>query len=126
MLRPPAVELIFLKSIHIRQLPSAFFTRTGFDIQVGYFTGLTIPALNHSVTSLVIARLFSEQNTLLFCLTGVTDGLACRECLMILFGTPVISDGSHAKMSLFLFNKLFNWASPSGERFFPITTNCSG
>ncbi|GKA97689.1 hypothetical protein Tco_0825583 [Tanacetum coccineum] len=44
--------------MHILQDPSHFLTKTGLEIYLQYMTGQTIPALIHSVTSLVIALLF--------------------------------------------------------------------
>ena len=66
--------LTSMKSMQSRHLPFAFLTSTMLANHSGYFTSLIAPAWRSLPTSSLIAFCLSRAK-LLFCLTGLKDGL---------------------------------------------------
>ena len=68
-------RLMSVKSMQSRHLPFAFLTSTTLANHSGYFTSLIAPAWRSLPTSSLIAFGLSGEKLLLFCLTGLKDGL---------------------------------------------------
>ena len=68
-------RLTSVKSMQSCHLPFAFLTSTTLANHSGYSTSLITPALRSLPTSLLIAFCLSGAKLLLFCLTGLNDGL---------------------------------------------------
>ena len=67
--------LIYVKSMQSRHFPFAFLTRITLANHSGYSTSLIASAWRSLSTSSLIAFCLSEAKLLLFCLTGLKDGL---------------------------------------------------
>ena len=74
------------------------------------------PATNSLVIFFLIAAFLSGENRRRRCLTGFEPGLKSNLCLANSLGTPGISVGFHAKVSLFSLRKLVSVSSYSIER----------
>ena len=68
-------RLTSVKSIRSCHLPFTFLTSTTLANHSGYSTSLIAPAWRSLPTSLFIAFCLSGAKLLLFCLTGLKDGL---------------------------------------------------
>ena len=68
-------RLTSVKSMQSRHLSFAFLTSTTLANNSGYSTFLIAPAWRSLATSSLIAFCFSGAKLLLFCLTGLKDGL---------------------------------------------------
>ena len=68
-------RLTSVKSMQSCHLPFAFLKSTTLANHSGYFTSLIAPAWRSLPTSSLIAFCVYEAKLLLFCLTGLKDGL---------------------------------------------------
>ena len=68
-------RLMSVKSMQSRHLPFAFLTSMTLANHSGYSTSLIAPAWRSLPTSSLIAFYLSGAKLLLFCLTGLKDGL---------------------------------------------------
>ena len=69
-------RLTSVKSMQSRHLSFTFLTSTTLTNHSGYSTSLIAPAWRSLPTSSLIAFCLSRAKLLLFCLTGLKDGLA--------------------------------------------------
>ena len=97
--------LTSVKSMESRHLPFAFFTSTTFANHSGYSTTLIAPAWRSLPTSSLISFWLSGAKLLLFCLTGLKDGLTFSLCVITAGSVPPMSACFHAKTSLFCLKK---------------------
>ena len=75
------------------------------------------PATNNLVISFLIAAFLSGENYRSHCLTGFELGFKSNLCSANSLGTPGISAGFHAMISLFSLRKLVSASSYSLERW---------
>ena len=68
-------RLTSVKSMHSFHLPFSFLTSTTLANHLGYSTSLIAPAWRSLPTSSLIAFCLYGAKLLLFCLTGLKDGL---------------------------------------------------
>src|ERR1043165_1014701 len=61
-----------------------------------------------------------------FCAIGSTERYLLSLCWASSRGTPIISDGCHAKTSMFLRRSCFKWFLTFSEISGPIVMGCSG
>ena len=98
-------RLTLVKSMQSRHLSFAFLTNTMLANHLGYSTSLIAPAWRSFPTSSLIAFFLSGVKLLLFCLTGLKDGLTFSLRVIIAGSIPPMSSCFHAKTSLFCFKK---------------------
>ena len=98
--------LTSVKSMQSRHLSFTFFTNTTLASHSGYSTSLIAPVWRSFPTSSLIAFFLSGAKLLLFCLTGLKDGLTFSLCVIIVGSIPTMSTCFHAKTSLFCLKKL--------------------
>src|SRR3954469_9922502 len=108
--------------IHILQVPFFFSTRTGFASHLEYLIGRMKPAVSRRCTSSAMARRRSSLKGRSNCLTGRTLGSALSLCSASSLGTPGMSEGFHAKMSLFSRRNSMSAPSYAGLMPVPIVT----
>ena len=97
--------LMSVKSIQRCHLPFAFLTSTTLASHSGYSTSLIAPAWRSLPTSSLIAFCLYGAKLLLFCLTGLKDGLTFSLCVIMVGSIPPIFACFHAKTSLFCLKK---------------------
>ena len=98
-------RLTSVKSMQSHHLPFVFLTSTTLANHSGYSTSLIAPAWRSLSTSSLIAYYLSGVKLLLFCLTGLKDGLTFSLCVIIVGSIPPMSSCFHTKTSLFCFKK---------------------
>ena len=102
--------------MHIRSSSVFFFgTSTGFASQSGFNISLMNPAASNLVNSFLMAAFLSGANHRSFCLMGFEPLLISMVCSANSLGTPGISAGFHAKMSLLSLRKLVSASSYLGS-----------
>jgi hypothetical protein len=74
-------------------------TNMGFATHFVWITSLMKLAFNSLEISFAMVQRFSSMKRLIACLTGLEPGIICMACSVSSLGTPVMSDGCHAKMS---------------------------
>ena len=97
--------LTSVKSMQSLHLPFAFLTSTTLANHSGYSTSLIASAWRSSPTSSLIAFCLSSAKLLLFCLTGLKDGLTFSLCMITVGSIPPMSACFYAKTSLFCLRK---------------------
>ena len=97
--------LISVKSMQSRHLPFAFLMRTTLANQSGYSTSRIALACRSLLTSSSIAFCLSWAKLLLFCLTGLKEGLMFSLCVIIMGLIHPISSYFQANTSMFCFMK---------------------
>ncbi|MFS7954135.1 hypothetical protein Hanom_Chr07g00626741 [Helianthus anomalus] len=110
----------------MRHPPFDFSTITGFATQLWYLTSRKIPALSSSHTCSFIAFVLSAPRLRLLWIFGSTDGYVFKQCSIMLRGTPVMSAGVQANISMFRNNSCFRRVLMFDEMAWPIVTVCSG
>ena len=93
-----------------------FCTRTGFASQSGCRISLMNPAANSFVISFLIAAFLSGENRHSRCFTGLEPLLISIMCSVNSLGTPVMSAGFQAKISLLYQRKLVIASSYFADR----------
>ena len=78
------------------------------------------PAFNSLEISFAMAWHFSSPKRLIACLTSLELGIICRACSASSLGTPIMSDGCHAKMSRFSRRNSMSAFSYLGDKFVPM------
>ena len=89
-----------MKLMQSRHLPFAFLTSTTLANHSGYSTSLIAPSWRSLSTFLLIAFCLSGDKLLLFCLTGLKDGLTFSLCVITVGSIPPMSACFHANTSL--------------------------
>ena len=97
--------LISMKSMQSRHLSFAFLTRTTLASHSGYSTSLITFAWRSLPTTLLIAFCLSREKLLLFCLTGLKDGLTFSLWVITAESIPPMSSYFQANTSMFFFRK---------------------
>ena len=97
--------LISVKSMQSRHLSFAFLTRTTLANHSGYSTSLIALAWRSLPTSSLIAFYLSGAKLLLFCLTGLKDGLTFNLWVITAEAIPLMSSYFQANTSIFFFKK---------------------
>nr|GFC83794.1 hypothetical protein [Tanacetum cinerariifolium] len=82
-----------------------------------------IPASTSFSTSACIDLVRSGACPLFFCRTGGHPSRTLSLCSAMERGTPVMSEGCHAKMSKFLFNREHNLVRHASDNDPPTTTS---
>jgi hypothetical protein len=95
-------------------------TNIGFATHFVWITSLIKPAFNSLEISFAMAQHFSSLKRLIACLTGFELGIICRACSASSLGTPVMSDGCHAKISRFSWRNSTSALSYLEDKFVPI------
>ena len=97
--------LTSVKSMQSHHFPFAFLTRTTLINQSGYSTSRIALAWRSLLTSSLIAFCLSEVKLLLFCLTGLKEGLMFSLCVITAGLIPPMSSCFQANTSMFCFKK---------------------
>ena len=97
--------LMSVKSMQSRHLPFTFLTRTTFANHSGYSTSLIAFSWRSFPTSSLIAFYLSRAKLLLFCLTGLKEGLTFSLWLITGRLTSPMSSCFRANTSMFCFEK---------------------
>ena len=97
--------LMSVKSMQSRHLPFAFLTRTKYANHSGYSTSLIAFAWRSLPTSSLIAFYLSGVKLLLFCLTGLKEGLTFDLWVITAWSTPPMSSCFQANTSMFYSRK---------------------
>ena len=97
--------LTSVKSMQSRHLSFAFLTRTTLANQSGYSTSRIALTWRSLLTSSLIAFCLSVAKLLLFCLTGLKEGLMFSLCVITAGLIPPISSFFQANTSIFCFKK---------------------
>ena len=103
-----------------------FSTKTRFASQSGLSIYLMNPAAMSLVISFLIAAFLSGANLHSFCLMGLDPLLTLIICSANFLGTPGMSTGFQAKISLLSQRKLVSASSYLGSRFALIIAVFSG
>ena len=98
-------QLTSVKSMQSHHFPFAFFTRTTLANQSGYSTSQIALAWRSLLTSALMAFCLSGAKSLLFCLTGLKEGLMLSLCVITTGSIPPISSCFQANTSIFCFKK---------------------
>jgi hypothetical protein len=99
-----------------------FFTSTGLANHTGWNTSLMNPAAISLWTSLPMALRFSSSKRRRCCFTGRAPARMSSECSATSLGMPGMSEGLHAKISVFAWRKSTSTASYLGSSSEPILT----
>ena len=118
--------LTSVKSMQSRHLPFAFLTSTTLASHSRYSTSLIAPAWRSFSTSSLNAFCLSGVKLLLFCLTGLKDGLTFSLCVITVGSIPLMSACFHEKTSLFCLKKLVRECMRSFISLEPMYARCSG
>ena len=94
-----------------------FYTRTGFASQSGWRISLINPAVISFVISFLIPAVLSGENCHNRCFTGLEPSLISILCSANSLGTPGMSAGFQAKMSLLSQRKLVSTSSYFADRW---------
>ena len=97
--------LISVKSMHSRHLPFSFLMRTTLANQSRYSTSHIALACRSLLTSSSIDFCLSGVKFLLFCLTGLKEGLMFSLCVITAGSIPPISSCFQANTSMFCFKE---------------------
>ena len=97
--------LISVKSMQIRPLSFAFLTRTTLANHSGYYTSLIASTWRSLPTSSLIVFYLSRAKLLLFCLTGLKDGLTFSLWVITAGLISPMSSYFQANTSMFCFKK---------------------
>src|SRR3954471_17096518 len=84
-----------------RHVSFLFCTRTGLESHLGHLMATMKPVSSSRFTSMAVAFRRSSFIGRSVCLTGRALGSTCNLCSASSLGTPGMSEGFHAKMSLF-------------------------
>ena len=98
-------RLTSVKSMQSRHFPFAFLTRTTLVNRSGYFTSRIALAWRSLLTSSLISFYLSGAKLLLFCLTGLKEGLMFSLCVITEGLIPPISSCFQVNTSIFYFKK---------------------
>ena len=93
------------KSIQSRHLSFAFFTRTTLANRLGYSTSRIALAWRSLLTSSLITFCLSGAKLLLFCFTGLKEGLMFSLCVITAGLIPLISSCFQANTFILCFKK---------------------
>ena len=118
--------LMSVKSMQSSHLPFAFLTSTTLASHSGYSTSLITPAWRSFPTSSLMDFRLSGAKLLLFCLTGLKEGLTFSPCVITIGSIPPISACFHVKTSLFCLKKLVREFLRSFVSLEPMYARCSG
>ena len=118
--------LTSVKSMQSRHLPFTFLTSTTLANHSRYSTSLIAHAWRIFLTSSLIAFCLSGAKLLLFCLTGLKDGLTFSLCVITVGSIPPMSACFHAKTSSFCLKKLVREFLRSFISLEPMYARCSG
>ena len=97
--------LMSMKSMQSRHLSFAFLTRTTLANHLGYYTSLIAFAWRRLPTSSLIAFCLFGAKLLLFCLTGLKEGLTFILWVITIGSTPPMSSCFQANTSTFCSRK---------------------
>ena len=97
--------LMSVKSMQSRHLPFSFLTRTMLANHSGYSTSLIVFAWRSLLTSSLITFYISGAKLLLFCLTGLKEGLTFSLWVITAGSTPPMSSCFQANTSMFFSRK---------------------
>ena len=103
--------------MHMRHSLEFFSTRTGLASQSRLIISLMNPAAMSLVISFFIAAFLSRANLHSFYLTGLDPLFTSIMCSANFLGTPGMSAGFQAKISLLSRRKLVSASSYLGSRF---------